>query len=48
MPYARTRELLGFQRWIVGAYDKRVAWDKWERAGYEPRRLGDGRPELFD
>lgn len=40
MPYARTPELVGFQRWVIGAYDKRVAWPQWERAGYEPRNLG--------
>lgn len=39
MPYARTRELVGFQRWIVGAYDKRVPWERWEAAGYQPRKL---------
>lgn len=40
MPFVRTKELVGFQRWIVGAYDKRIAWADWERAGYEPRNLG--------
>lgn len=35
----RTRELVGFQRWIIGAYDKRVPWAAWEAAGYSPRRL---------
>lgn len=39
MPFVRTRELVGFQRWVVGAYDKRIAWGAWERAGYEPRNL---------
>ncbi len=47
MPYARTRELCGFQRWVVAAYDKRVPWGRWERAGYEPRRLGESGPGLF-
>lgn len=50
MPYVRTPELRGFQTWCVGAYDKRVAWADWERAGYSPRRLGlkDARQrELF-
>ena len=40
MPFVRTAETRGFQRWIVGAYDKRVAWGEWERAGYEPRNIG--------
>ena len=39
MPFHRTRELVGFQRWVVGAYDKRVPWEYWRRAEYEPRRL---------
>lgn len=40
MPFRRTRESVGFQRWAVGAYDKRVSWPDWVRAGYQPRRLG--------
>lgn len=40
MPYVRTRETVGFQRWVIGAYDKRISWDDWCKAGYEPRRLG--------
>lgn len=39
MPYVRTKELVGFQRWIVGAYDKRITWEQWVKAGYEPRHL---------
>jgi hypothetical protein len=41
MPYFRTRELVGFQRWVIGAYDKRVLWDDWFRAKYQPANLGD-------
>ena len=41
MPYVRTKEIVGFQRWIIGAYDKRVSWDDWKAAGYEPRNLGE-------
>lgn len=40
MPYVRTDATRGFQRWIVAAYDKRVSWEDWERARYEPRNLG--------
>lgn len=40
MPYVRTKELVGFQRWVIGAYDKRFSWEQWERAGYRPERLG--------
>ncbi len=42
MPYRRTFAAVGFQRWIVGAYDKRVAWEGWSRANYLPRRLDRG------
>ncbi len=48
MPYVRTRELLGFQRWIIGAYDKRIPWLEWKAAGYEPRNLGLGDSLLTD
>jgi hypothetical protein len=41
MPFVRSRELVGFQRWIVGSYDKRISWDEWEQAGYRPERLGE-------
>lgn len=40
MPYSRTPELVGFQRWVIGAYDKRVSWARWKAAGYQPSRLG--------
>lgn len=39
MPFHRTRELVGFQRWVVGAYDKRFSWREWVAAGYRPERL---------
>ena len=39
MPFVRNLELVGFQRWIIGAYDKRFSWGQWERAGYRPERL---------
>lgn len=39
MPYVRTPELVGFQRWVLGAYDKRIAWADWFAANYEPRKL---------
>lgn len=41
MPFVRTDELLGFARWVVGAYDKRIPWKQWSAANYSPRRLGD-------
>lgn len=41
MPFVRTRELVGFQRWVIGAYDKRVPWSRWEAAKYQPANLGE-------
>jgi hypothetical protein len=40
MPYTRTPELVGFQRWVVGAYDKRFSWEEWMGAKYRPEKLG--------
>lgn len=39
MPFQRTKEIVGFQRWIIGAYDKSIPWAEWQAAGYEPRNL---------
>lgn len=39
MPYVRTPELTGFQRWVIGAYDKQIPWAEWEAARYQPRNL---------
>lgn len=40
MPFTRTKELVGFQRWVIGAYDKRFTWKQWEAANYRPENLG--------
>jgi hypothetical protein len=42
MPYDRTPELVGMQRWAVGAYAKRIPWVQWAGANYRPENL---RPE---
>jgi hypothetical protein len=39
MPFIRTKELVGFQRWVIGAYDKRIAWKEWSEATYRPEKL---------
>lgn len=39
MPYARTPELLGFQRWVIGGYDKAIPWAEWSAAHCQPRNL---------
>ena len=40
MPYIRTKETIGFQRWVVGAYDKAIPWADWVASGYRPDKLG--------
>ena len=39
MPYRRTRELIGFQRWVVQGWDRSVPWSEWKAARYHPKRL---------
>lgn len=39
MPFTRTQELVGFQRWVVGNYDRRIPWSEWKKAQYRPERL---------
>lgn len=41
MPFTRTPELVGFQRWVVGAYDKTIGWPEWSHAKFQPAGLGD-------
>jgi hypothetical protein len=49
MPYVRTPELLGFQRWVIQGYHKDIPWKEWVAAKYEPRNLKRGQTtgELF-
>lgn len=39
MPFVRTKELVGFQRFVIGAYDKRFSWEQFVRANYRPEKL---------
>lgn len=46
MPFTRTAELIGFQRWVIGAYDKPsrqwpegVPWKLWKANDYRPEGL---------
>lgn len=49
MPFERTPQAVGFQRWVIGAYDKRIEWERWEKAGYRPERVGlEAEAPLFD
>lgn len=47
MPFVRTPELLGFQRWVIGAYDKAIPWATWRAARYQPRNL-DLQPSMLE
>ena len=40
MPFVRNKATVGFQRFCVGAYDKRITWNAWKVAQYDPRKLG--------
>lgn len=40
MPYVRNDLTRGFQRFCVGAYDKRFSWDDFKAAGCRPEKLG--------
>lgn len=39
MPFVRSQELVGFQRWCIGAYDKRISWEAWKAAKFQPTNL---------
>lgn len=39
MPYVRTPDLVAFQRWVIGGYDKSIPWDEWMVARGQPRNL---------
>lgn len=40
MPYERSALAVGFQRYVVGAYDKRFSWQQWKDANCRPEHLG--------
>ena len=42
MPFVRTTELINFQRWVIGSYDKRIPWSEWCAAHGQPRNLSVG------
>lgn len=45
MPFVRTRELTGFQRWIVRRDDLIVPWEEFKRANYRPEKIGPAAPQ---
>jgi hypothetical protein len=44
MAYIKTPEIMGLQRWAIGAYSKRIPWTEWAEANYRPEKL---RPFVF-
>lgn len=38
MPYVRTRELVGFQRWVITGNSRYVSWEDWKAAGYDVKK----------
>lgn len=49
MPFIRTPELVGFQRWCVRRDDFNMSWAEFRRARYQPRNVRPAGPmPLFD
>lgn len=44
MPYVRTPELVGFQRWVVRRADLTMTWDDYKRANFRPERVTKSQP----
>lgn len=48
MPFVRTRELVGFQRWAQGGNHKKYSWADWVAGGYRPENMhGDADDDTF-
>jgi hypothetical protein len=45
MPFTRTPATVGFQRWCIGAYDKRIRWSEWKGNNYRPEGLSLKMPD---
>ena len=45
MPFVRTPATVGFQRWCIGAYDKRISWSEWKANNYRPEGLSLDMPD---
>ncbi len=46
----RIMDLRGYQRYVIGSHDRRVSWNDFKRAKYQPRNLGllpTAQEELF-
>lgn len=47
MPFVRNSDTVGFQRWVIGAYDKTIDWQTWKRANFQPRQIRKPQEELL-
>lgn len=47
MPFVRNSLTVGFQRWCIGAYDKRFTWSEWKAANCRPEKLSRTRIPLL-
>lgn len=47
---SRRRELVGFQRWVLYAYDKWLPWEEWKAADCRPEKLNitERRPPILE
>jgi hypothetical protein len=45
MPFVRTRELVGFQRWIVRRADLKMSWAEYSAANWRPEDVKRGGPD---
>lgn len=43
MPFIRTPETIGFQRWVISHHYKNISWQTWVDANYQPRNLYRGK-----
>lgn len=48
MPYRRNSLTVGFQRWVVGSYHKRVSWSEFKQSKCRPEKLGKVSLPLFE
>ena len=39
MPYTRTRELVGYQRWVIRGADQAMPWAEFSARGWQLRNL---------
>lgn len=35
MPYLRSKELVGFQRWVITGFSRYIPWEEWKQNGFD-------------